>query len=560
MAAQHTTTPRHRCGQQWTCGQPRNTVAVLARTPLLTMFEGLAAEHAANGPPWSTPLSRRRLLTAAAAAGVAGTLASAGVRPARLRAAGPRIAIVGGGIAGLTAALTLADKGTTSTIYEASDRVGGRMHSDTRGYWADGQTSEWCGELIDTDHKTILALAQRYRLATVDAVGAEPNGSEDTLYFFESYYPKTQADVDFKPVHKALQRDVQGASYPTLFDSFTKAGQALDQMSVYDWIESRVPGGHTSPLGLLLDVAYNIEYGAETTDQSALNIVYLLGYNAKPGNFSIFGKSNERYRIAGGNERLPSAIRDDLVDRGLSVHTSTRMNSISRQVGGTYAISFDGLSTPVLADHVILALPFAVLRTLDYSNADFDPLKDVAIQQLGRSQNAKLQLQFARRLWNDSGAWPGIGNGASYADTGYQNTWDVSRGQPGTRGILVDYTGGDVAASFAPSVPYSDASSNAQVVTYSNTFLEELEFVYPGVTSQWTGRATLSVPALDPNLKLAYSYYRVGQYTTFGGHEKARQGNVHFAGEHCSQDFQGFMEGGASEGVRAAKEVLADLK
>jgi monoamine oxidase len=39
-----------------------------------------------------------------------------------------------------------------------------------------------------------------------------------------------------------------------------------------------------------------------------------------------------------------------------------------------------------------------------------------------------------------------------------------------------------------------------------------------------------------------------------------RQGNIHFAGEHCSINFQGFMEGGASEGVRAANEVLSDLK
>jgi monoamine oxidase len=33
---------------------------------------------------------------------------------------------------------------------------------------------------------------------------------------------------------------------------------------------------------------------------------------------------------------------------------------------------------------------------------------------------------------------------------------------------------------------------------------------------------------------------------------------VHFAGEHCSVDFQGYMEGGAEEGQRAADEVIAD--
>jgi monoamine oxidase len=70
----------------------------------------------------------------------------------------------------------------------------------------------------------------------------------------------------------------------------------------------------------------------------------------------------------------------------------------------------------------------------------------------------------------------------------------------------------------------------------------------------------LSTPFTDPNLLLSYSYWKPGQYTSFSGYEKARQGNIHFSGEHCSQDFQGFMEGGASEGVRAAYEVLADLK
>jgi monoamine oxidase len=66
------------------------------------------------------------------------------------------LAIVGAGIAGLNAALTLRDKGIGSTVYEASDRIGGRMHSDRSGYWANAQVSEFCGELIDTNHTVIL--------------------------------------------------------------------------------------------------------------------------------------------------------------------------------------------------------------------------------------------------------------------------------------------------------------------------------------------------------------------------------------------------------------------
>jgi monoamine oxidase len=85
----------------------------------------------------------------------------------------------------------------------------------------------------------------------------------------------------------------------------------------------------------------------------------------------------------------------------------------------------------------------------------------------------------------------------------------------------------------------------------------------PGLTAAWAEagkKATLSLPHLDPNFNCSYSFWKVGQYSTIGGSEGLRQGNVHFAGEHTSVDFQGWMEGGAITGVRAAGEILADLK
>ena len=95
---------------------------------------------------------------------------------------------------------------------------------------------------------------------------------------------------------------------------------------------------------------------------------------------------------------------------------------------------------------------------------------------------------------------------------------------------------------------------------YAQQFLSQIEPIYPGITKQWNGRAMLSTPVTDPNFLCSYSYWKPGQYVGFSGYEGVRQGNIHFAGEHCSQDFQGFMEGGASEGARAANEILADLK
>ncbi|MEI7926532.1 MAG: FAD-dependent oxidoreductase, partial [Chloroflexota bacterium] len=304
----------------------------------------------------------------------------------------------------------------------------------------------------------------------------------------------------------------------------------------------------------LLDVAYNIEYGAETTDQSALNLLYLLGYGTRPGNLQLFGASDERYHIRGGNQRLPEAIAATLPG---PIKTGWRLTAIA-PTGNRTRLTFAtarGMEQ-VVADRVILTIPFAVLRTLDLSGTGWDARKLRAIRELGRGRNGKLQLQFNARTWNAQGS-----NGASYADTGYQATWEVSRGQAGATGILVDYTGGNVTGALGqrrPSITFADAATNG-VTAEAQTFLGQAAPVFPGLAPQWNGKATLSIQHNHPYSLCSYSYFRVGQYQDFGGYEGVPQGTVHFAGEHTSQDAQGYMEGGAETGIRAANEVLAAL-
>jgi monoamine oxidase len=402
----------------------------------------------------------------------------------------------------------------------------------------------------------VLGLVKRFGLEAADLLAAEPTGSTPSYWFLGGRYSVEQADVDFAPVRDALKRDLTAAGYPTRWDKHKPAGVELDRMSLYEWIESRVPGGHGSAFGRLLDVAYTEEYGADTTDQSSLNIVYLLGYQPSPKRFSIFGQSDERWHIAGGNERLPEAIASTLPD----VRTGWRLTAVARSRDGSVTLSFDtpAGSTDVTADRVILTVPFPVLRTLDLSRAGFDERKLTAITQLGAGLNAKLLLQFGSRYWNTSGAW-GISNGDSYVDLGYQNTWDTTRGQAGATGILVNYTGGRAAAALAQQAAYSTADDNADVTSYAHSFLRQLERVFPGIGDRWNGKATLSTPTRDPNLLASYAYWRPGQYVAFGGYEGVPQGAIHFAGEHCSQDFQGYMEGAAREGKRAGLEVAHAL-
>jgi len=550
----------------------------MARSPLLRKFQALFEDfedadrsgrtlEAVQAERRQMRLTRRDFLKAT---GVTVGAAALGGPVAALAATRPkpsgtsRIAIIGGGIAGLNAALALQDAGIASTVYEASPRWGGRMHSDTTS-WLNGQTSEHCGELIDSRHKTILGLTTRFKLSTVDLLAAEPNQSTETDFFFDGYYTTTQENADFNPVWNAVKKDLTSAPFPTLYNRFNQAGFDLDHLSLFDWIETRVPGGHTSRMGRLLDVAYNIEYGNITTEQSSLNMVYLLGFQPQPGQFRIFGASDERYHIAGGNERLPQAIAASLPPSSLNLNTA--LTGIVRNGDGSWTLSLDGPSGKFtsVVDRVIMAIPFSVLRTLltsdaAYRAAGFDTTKQTAIQQLGYGKNCKLQLQFNNRYWNKTGQW-GIGNGSTYSDTGYQNTWEVTRAQDGSTGILVDYSGGGV-----PLASFKGNPTDPKVVAgFAKTFLSQIEPVFPGITNQWNGKATLDVPLANPFLLGSYSYWKVGQYTQFSGYEGLRQpdihtGKCHFAGEHCSTNFQGFMEGGAEEGARAANEIIDDFK
>jgi monoamine oxidase len=550
----------------------------MARTPLLRKFQALFEDfeeaersgrtvEAVQQERRQSSLTRRDFLKlTGAGVGAAAFGGPVAALAASIPKAGgtSRIAIIGGGIAGLNAALTLQDAGFASTVYEASPRVGGRMHSDTTS-WLNGQTSEHCGELIDSKHKTILGLASRFKIPTVDLLAAEPVHSTETDFFSGGYYTSAEENVDFNPVWNAVKKDLNSAPFPTLYNSFTPAGQALDNLSLFQWIETRVPGGHSSRMGNLLDIAYNIEYGNVTTEQSSLNLVYLLGFQPMPGQFRIFGASDERYHMAGGNERLPQAIAAALAPG--TVQLNTPLTGIVHNLDNTYTVTLKSGSTTTtkVFDRVVMAIPFSVLRTIlgsdaAYRAAGFDGTKQTAIQQLGYGKNCKLQLQFNNRYWNQSGPW-GIGNGSTYSETGYQNTWEVTRAQDGSTGILVDYTGGGVPlASFS-----GDPTDPKVVASFAKTFLNQLEPVFPGIGKQWNGKATLDVPLTNPFLLGSYSYWKVGQYTSFSGYERLRQpdintGKCHFAGEHCSINFQGFMEGGAGEGARAANEILGDFK
>ncbi len=527
----------------------------------------LAADHAAAARADVAPervrtaraLGRRAFVLGALGAAGGALLVPASTGTARARGR-ERIAIVGAGIAGLSCALALHDAGIAATVFEAAGRLGGRMHSE-RGYWNDGQHTEWCGAMIDSKHRNLHALARRFGLTLVDTDAAQPAGARDTAYFDGRYYPLGQADRDFAPVYRTLQQQLRGTGGRFVtWDRATPLARELDALSLQAWIARYVPGGAGSQLGRLLTDAYWNEYGRDPAEQSALNLVAMLGIQPDHGSgeLDILGYSDQRYFIAHGNQQLPLAIARALPAG--SIRTRSVLRGLRKLPGGTYELRLDTPAGPRSErfDRVVLALPFSVLRSLDYAGAGFDARKTRAIEQLGYGIHTKLQVQFARPLWRHGGPWPQPTTGQIWTDLGFQDSVDFTVGQPGTAGILERFTAGTAGLVDVPPTPYARAADSPAVGRQARKFLAMVERVWPGVARAYNGKAAYGNTQLDPFVRGSYSCWLVGQYTAFAGYEGVRQGRVHFAGEHCSVRNQGFMEGGAETGIAAAQEILTD--
>ena len=210
---------------------------------------------------------------------------------------------------------------------------------------------------------------------------------------------------------------------------------------------------------------------------------------------------------------------------------------------GPFTLRFrDGLE--VRADLVISALPFSTLRKVDLSGLQFSPEKRDAIQQLDYGQNTKLSGSFESRLWRTRYA----SSGSVHSDRAPYQGWDSTIGE--RRGdalsIWAQFTGCQAATEDLSRSPQAQLSES----------LAGLEPLWPGINAAWRGDALRSAWSAFEWAQGSYSCFRPGQWK-FAELIGRRGGRVLFCGEHCSVEFQGWMEGGAETGLRAAENAKA---
>ncbi|MGD8189463.1 FAD-dependent oxidoreductase [Brevibacillus ginsengisoli] len=453
-----------------------------------------------------------------------------------------KIVVVGAGLAGLTVAYRLKQKGIIADVYEAAKRVGGRCYT-RRDDFADGQIAEHGGELIDTEHTQIRNLAAELGLKLDDTYKGEQNGTEDMCYINQAPYTFQEMTEDFKQIWPIIQKDATDAGDVT-YQNYTKRAWELDQMSIADWIKKNVPGGLQSRMGQLLNLSFTADGAAEIEEQSALYLIFTLASCPSADEFSVTGSSDERYHVRGGNDQIATRMADLLSGQ---IQTEHELVAIKRETDGTYLLTFQNksITKEVKADQVVLALPFSILRSsVDFNRAGFSKLKVKAIREMGFGACSKLNVQFKDRYWRKQGQTGAV------LEVDFQTSWEVTRSQNGKPGILVNYTGGEYAKTFGESTTEQ----------LTQRFLGQLEPNMPGAKEKWNGIATVDNWYGYKWTKGSFSYYGVGQYTSFYGVQAEQEGNCFFVGEHTALKYYGFLNGAVESAERAVQQILASQK
>ncbi|MGW6710880.1 flavin monoamine oxidase family protein, partial [Streptomyces sp. NPDC054956] len=344
--------------------------------------------------------------------------------------------------------------------------------------------------------------------------------------------------------------DAFSASYAAAgtarYDSHTPEAYRLDHLSCLEYLDE-IGLAPSSRLGQLIQ-ALQLQSGGEPGEASALGMIGFLGSSSVFAGGRAF---DEKYHLIGGNDQLVSGMAAQLPAG--TVRQGHALTALRRNGDGSYTCTFDhdGSTVTAAADHVVLALPFSTLRDVDLSGAGLSARKLTAIREQGMGQNAKLVTEISAKTWPRLGC-NGISN---TGPLGYQTAWDgsVAGGPGGSPALVVGFPGGNTARDALTGAAHGPAPA-ADV----DWFLSQIENVYPGTRSTFTGRAYEDHWSRAPWQRGAYQYYKVGQYTSMAGCEALQEGRIHFAGEHTDPD-ESTLNAAVSSGERAAGEIACQV-